>query len=129
MTDNSSSNDTMIDDLVLDGPAAAPRSNGELVFESPWEGRAFGLALAMVEKGFFTLDDFQAELIVAIAEWEALGQSNEEYRYYECWLVALERLVERSTAVGVADVDARSAEFLTRPAGHDHSHDDGHHHH
>lgn len=120
---------TLVDDLAVDGPAAAPRSNGELVFESPWEGRAFGLALTMVEKGFFSLADFQAELIVAIAEWEALGHSNEDYRYYECWLVALERLVERSTAIGVADVDARSTEFLARPAGHDHSHDDDHHHH
>lgn len=117
---------TLID--TLEGAAAAPRSNGELVFQSPWEGRAFGLALALVERGLFTLSDFQAELIVAIAEWEALGQSNEEYQYYECWLVALERLVDRSTAVGLGDIDARSTEFLARPHGHDHDHGHGHDH-
>ncbi len=116
----------LIEDLDLDGPAAAPRSNGELIFDSPWEGRAFGLALALVENGLFTLEDFQGELITAIAEWEALGKSNEDYRYYECWLVALERLVARSTGVQITDVDQRSKEFLERPAGHDHDHD--HHH-
>ena len=29
----------------LDGVAALPRKNGELVFEAPWQGRAFGLAV------------------------------------------------------------------------------------
>jgi nitrile hydratase accessory protein len=112
----------------FDGPAAAPRSNGELVFQSPWESRAFGIALALVDQGLFTLTDFQAELITAIAEWEALGRSNDDYQYYECWLVALERLVARSTPVGLGDIERRSAEYLARPAGHDHAHDHDHDH-
>jgi len=114
--------------LDLEGPGAIPRNNGEMVFESPWESRAFALALALVEKDLFTLSDFQGELIVAIAEWEALGKSSEDYRYYECWLVALERLVERRTAVGMDDIDLRSTEFLARPAGHDHGHSHSHSH-
>ena len=32
-------------------PAAPPRRNGELVFEVPWESRAFGVALALCEAG------------------------------------------------------------------------------
>ena len=129
MSSTPSGGSALIDGLDLDGPAAAPRSNGELVFDAPWEGRAFGLALALVENGLFTLDDFQAELIKAIAEWEALGKSNDDYRYYECWLVALERLVDRSTGVELNDIDERSEEFLARPVGHDHDHDHDHHHH
>lgn len=31
----------------MSGAAALPRRNGELVFEAPWQGRAFGLALAL----------------------------------------------------------------------------------
>lgn len=112
-------------DGLGDGPAAAPRDNGELVFAAPWEGRAFGLALSLVDRGLFSLDDLQAELIVAVGEWEALGRPSEDYRYYECWLVALERLVERTTELGLADIDERSDEFMARPPGHDHHH---HHH-
>ena len=33
----------VLPELDVDGPAAPPRSNGELVFAEPWEGRAFGL--------------------------------------------------------------------------------------
>lgn len=111
-----------------EGPGALPRSNGEMIFQSPWESRAFALALALVEQDLFTLIDFQGELIVAIAEWEALGKSTEDYLYYECWLVALERLVARNTAVGIDDIDVRSTEFLARPAGHDHDHTHDHAH-
>jgi hypothetical protein len=31
-------------------PAALPRRNGELVFDAPWQGRAFGLALVIVDR-------------------------------------------------------------------------------
>ena len=31
----------------MEGSAALPRKNGELVFEAPWEGRAFGIAVAL----------------------------------------------------------------------------------
>ena len=34
----------------MSGPAALPRRNGELVFEAPWQGRVFGMALAVVER-------------------------------------------------------------------------------
>ena len=120
--------ENLVDGLAAEGPAAAPRSNGELVFKAPWEGRAFGLALTLVDRGLFTLADLQAELIIAIAEWEALGQSNEEYEYYECWLVALERLGDRSTAVGLSDIDQRSEQYVARPHGHDHDHAHDHDH-
>ena len=33
--------------LEIDGPAAPPRDNGELVFAEPWESRAFGLAVTL----------------------------------------------------------------------------------
>ena len=89
----------LIDQLGVDGPAAPPRTNGEFVFDLPWESRAFGMTLALAEDGLFTLADFQAELISAVAEWEALSEPSENYRYYECWLKALERLVDDKTQV------------------------------
>jgi hypothetical protein len=39
--------DQHVEDLSDD--LAVPRKNGELVFEAPWEGRVFGMAVAMSE--------------------------------------------------------------------------------
>lgn len=49
--------------LDIEGPAAPPRSNGELVFAEPWESRAFGMAVTLYDAGVFTWPDFQAALI------------------------------------------------------------------
>ncbi len=44
----------------LEGEAALPRKNGELVFAAPWEGRAFGLAVLLSEKGALEEDQWPA---------------------------------------------------------------------
>ena len=68
------------------GPAAPPRSNGELVFDAPWQGRVLGMAVALVEKLDLPWDDFRQRLIAAIAD-------DPERPYYESWTIALEGLV------------------------------------
>ena len=35
---------------LLDGTAALPRKNGELVFQALWEGRVFGIAVALSDQ-------------------------------------------------------------------------------
>jgi nitrile hydratase accessory protein len=111
--------------LDVDGPAAPPRSNGELVFAAPWESRAFGLALALCGRGAFEWEDFRQQLIAAIAESEAAGPvDGEPWSYYRCWLVALERVLVAGGTVAEGEVDARARELAARPAGHDH--DGGH---
>lgn len=114
--------------LDVEGPAAPPRSNGELVFAAPWEGRAFGLTMALVDAGAISYETFRTELIEQIAAWEADPPAGECYSYYGCWLRALERVVAAAGLVSVADVRERSAAFAARPAGHDHRHGDGHGH-
>ncbi len=37
----------------MEGDVALPRSNGELVFNVPWEGRAFGIAVALKDSGLY----------------------------------------------------------------------------
>lgn len=46
---------------VLDekGPAAPPRKNGELVFDRVWEGRLFGVTMALFRTGAFAWDEFR----------------------------------------------------------------------
>lgn len=114
--------------LDIEGPAAPPRSNGELVFAEPWEGRAFGLTMALVDAGTISYDTFRTALIERIGAWEAAPPAGERFGYYRCWLQALEQVLAGAGLVAPHDVAARTAAFATRPAGHDHRHDESHHH-
>jgi nitrile hydratase accessory protein len=106
--------------LEVEGPAAPPRSNGELVFVAPWESRAFGLAMALHDGGLFEWESFRQQLIAAVARSEAAGG---EFSYYHCWLEALQTLLDSSGLVDSASVEELAAVLACRPAGHDHDHD------
>src|SRR5262249_61951348 len=51
----------------MEGVIAVPRKNGELVFEAPWEGRVFGMAVALYDQRHYTWAEFQRSLIDEIA--------------------------------------------------------------
>jgi nitrile hydratase accessory protein len=70
----------------MEGPAALPRRNGELVFEAPWQGRALAMALAVVQRLGLPWRAFQERLIAEIG-------THPDAPYYDCWLAALECLV------------------------------------
>ena len=110
--------------LDVDGPAAPPRANGELVFAEPWESRAFGLAVTLHAGGGFEWEDFRHQLITAIARAEAGGQGagGREWSYYRCWLEALETVVVAEGLVARGEVERRAATLADRPADHDHEH-------
>jgi nitrile hydratase accessory protein len=82
-------------------PAGAPlpRKNGELVFEAPWEGRAFGLAVALNQAGYYPWDSFRDRLVEQIDPQRA---------YYESWLSALERVVLQQGLVSPAELAERT---------------------
>jgi nitrile hydratase accessory protein len=105
-----------------DAPAAPPRSNGELVFDEPWESRAFGVAVALHDAGLLDFETFRARLIQEIGAWEAEhGPSAGGYRYYERWLEALERVLLET---GLVDVDhvAEARRTVEQEWSHDHPH-------
>jgi nitrile hydratase accessory protein len=78
----------------MTGAAALPRRNGELVFEAPWQGRAFGMALTVIERLGLPWAEFQRRLIDEIA-------TNPDAAYWDSWLAALERLaIDRSLVSG-----------------------------
>ena len=70
----------------LEGVAAPLRDNGELVFQAPWEARAFALAVALVDKLELPWSAFRRGLIEQI-------QLDPARPYYESWAEALESLV------------------------------------
>jgi len=112
--------------LDIDGPAAPPRSNGELVFAEPWESRAFGMAVGLYEAGAFTWPEFQAALITRITAWETAPARDEHWNYYQLWLAALEDVLVGLRAVSADEIDARSHALAQRPHGHDHRDDHDH---
>ncbi|MCH8939653.1 MAG: nitrile hydratase accessory protein [Chloroflexi bacterium] len=89
---------------------ALPRSNGELVFEAPWEGRAFGIAVAMNNDGKYEWREFVDELAGEIAAAEKAGA---ESTYYERWVTSLERLAIEKGLVTPEEMDARAAEYAS----------------
>lgn len=111
--------------LDIEGPAAPPRLNGELVFDEPWEGRSFAMAAALAEGGHFSWYEFRDHLIAAVQRWESDPVG--EYRYYERWQEALESIVEERAIVSEPEVDELAAAYAARPPGHDHG-DHAHHH-
>jgi nitrile hydratase accessory protein len=108
--------------MDIEGPAAPPRSNGELIFAQPWESRAFGMAVSLYETGLFTWAQFKAALIARIARWEAAPTSGAHWSYYQHWLGALQDVLAGCGAVLPHDVSARAEALAQRPAGHDHAH-------
>lgn len=106
-----------IDDAVayMPGTAALPRRNGEIVFDAPWQSRAFGLAVGLSQAGLFPWDEFRESLIAEIAEWEAEGHDPEEWDYWSCWLEALEHLLEAKGLAADADIDALMERIAATP--------------
>jgi nitrile hydratase accessory protein len=104
------------------GVAAPPLQNGELAFDAPWQGRVFGIARTLAEQGTFTWDDFRARLIDAIACWEAAAAPPADYRYYDCFLAALEALLVERGLLGEGELAARLGRYADRAPDHDHHH-------
>ena len=111
----------MTDPLDPDGPAAPPRSNGELVFAEPWESRAFGLVVTLFKTGAFGWPQFQTALIARIAAWGEGSERTTDWSYYEHWLGALEDVLASQGALSVDEVTARAHTLARRPRGHDHA--------
>jgi nitrile hydratase accessory protein len=101
-----------------DGVTALPRKNGELVFETPWESRAFGVAIALHDAGAVDFEEFRARLIAEIRE---AGDTNHSTDYYECWLHALERVLLERQIVSSEEIEERSA-TIAHAWAHDHGH-------
>jgi nitrile hydratase accessory protein len=93
---------------VMEGQAALPRKNGELVFEEPWQGRVFGMAVALHERGLFEWEEFRQALIDRIAEAEA-GPG--PFVYYEIWLRTFENLLAAKGLVTAPELDETTYQF------------------
>jgi nitrile hydratase accessory protein len=92
----------------MTGEAALPRKNGELVFDEAWQGRIFGMTVAMSHEACFEWREFQAQLIAEIARAERAGEGSS---YYERWLNAFERLLAARGLLDAAALAERTRDF------------------
>jgi nitrile hydratase accessory protein len=94
-------------DGALAGAAPLPRDNGELVFEEPWQGRALGMGVVLLDRLGVGWPEFREHLVAAIGRDSAPAGASAATRYYTAWIEALEELL-----------GARGIEFdLPPPAG------------
>lgn len=92
---------------AMSGAESMPRENGELVFDAPWQSRAFGMAVSLSQQGLFTWDTFRAELASAIKR----NNQNGLTEYYLCWLEALEVCLTQTKTLDAEAICQREHEF------------------
>jgi nitrile hydratase accessory protein len=80
-------------DDALAQAAPLPRSNGELVFEEPWQGRALGMGVVVLERTGTSWAEWREHLAAAIARHGQPPAESTATAYYTAWLEALESLL------------------------------------
>ncbi len=97
--------------LDLDALPAIPRDADGPVFRAPWEAQAFGLAVALHERGQFTWKEWAVYLADEIAAAQAGGEPDDGSRYYCYWLAALEKIVAAKGFVSASELVTRKDEW------------------
>ena len=90
-----------------------PRDEDGPVFRAPWEAQAFGMTLALYERGVFTWKEWADRLSVEIA---GARDRDDGSRYYELWLTALEKLVAEKGLVLEPELARRRDEWAQAAA-------------
>ena len=93
---------------AMAGQAALPRKNGELVFDEPWQGRVFGMAVALHEQGLYDWDEFRRALIAQVQAAEARPGP---FVYYEIWLATFEGLLADKGVVTREELEETTYQF------------------
>jgi nitrile hydratase accessory protein len=70
-----------------------PRDETGPVFAEPWQAQVFAVVVGLTDTGKISRQEWADCLGAALKEAEARGESDTGRRYYDHWLIALERLV------------------------------------
>lgn len=84
--------------------AALPGDGSELVFNSPWEAKAFAIVLALQQQGHYSWTEWAQALG---GEIRAAGDEDDGTGYYLLWLSAAEKLIASKALVDESELLAR----------------------
>ena len=93
--------------------AALPRlprdtdDRGGPVFAEPWQAQAFALAVKLSDAGHFTWKEWAAALAAELQAAADRGEPDDGSRYYEHWVMALERLAAAKGLTNPAELVER----------------------
>jgi nitrile hydratase accessory protein len=90
---------------------AIPWEADEPVFRAPWEAQAFGMALSLHERGYFTWKEWAKYLSEEIAAARARGEIDDGSRYYHYWLAALEKILASKGLIATSELETRKDEW------------------
>ncbi|MCC7485639.1 MAG: nitrile hydratase accessory protein [Burkholderiales bacterium] len=95
-----------------------PRRSGEITFRAPWEKRAFGITAAFCQQGRFPFDDFRWRVVSEIMIWQQASPGKEEnFRFWEHWLRALERTVVDRGLLSWEEISRRAGQAPDKRGG------------
>ena len=89
--------------------AGLPSDGDGPIFAEPWQAEAFALTVRLHEAGCFSWPEWAATLAAVLREVRDRGEVDDGSRYYDHWLVALERLVTAKQLLSPSDLDRRKA--------------------
>lgn len=79
---------------------------GDRTFDEPWQAQAFALVEHLRERGVLTAGEWNVALSRALEKQNPAAGGND---YYDCWLAALENLLDERGLIASAAVAAASA--------------------
>lgn len=82
--------------LSRSDPGPDPGPAPDRPFDAPWQAQAFAMTVALHDQAVFTWPEWTAALSEALADDDGAA-------YYDCWLAALETLLDRK--LGTTDAE------------------------
>ena len=80
-------------EAALAAHAPLPHDQGDLVFEAPWQGRAFAMGVVACERAGASWEEFRVQLVAALRRRPQRPGESAATAYYAAWLDALEALL------------------------------------
>jgi nitrile hydratase accessory protein len=97
---------------VIDALPGVPRDSSGPVFAEPWQAQNFALTVQLSQAGYFRWREWADTLAVVLREAVALDPRDDGSRYYEHWLIALERLCLAEGLTDSEALDMRTAAWV-----------------